>query len=428
MDPFQLATQFAPKPVETHPQNALMVVDNRQLQLWSSPSVWPTHYDANAASALVDFSTAATGQQTPATRSPQSSSTSSSPAEPQKRKTKKRKATHTIRKEQKAALEKEIQELQARLDAIKFQALVQQGEASKSTQDRVVENAVLRESIQDQHLVLAQVRAMLSGHTQQHFGGVRPMETKICLGADRAERRGVLHALRGAKLRGAKEFLRARSHALSPRTPYFQEERYESVEGDFCITRFEIIPLRGVKGGVRAVFDAVLQAAFNAEIIISETSGNITIREEDADLNDDSVSQMRLVSQTHRGVLLENNLVHFAEFSRGDESGKGSYAMTATDFVDEDDLYPYRPFERVRRDATAAMLVTSYRETKKGSRSREDGELVVVVTRWSCSKICHTDLNLPHDALMDLRETSIRSSGTFFNCVRDSLGLPVNPS
>ncbi|EGZ12165.1 hypothetical protein PHYSODRAFT_516273 [Phytophthora sojae] len=345
-----------------------------------------------------------------ATHSPASSASTSTPPphkqdEPQKQKKKrvfkKRKATHTIRKEQKAALEQEIAELQARLEEIKFQALVQQGKAAKSYHDRAVENAVLRESIQESHLVMAQVRALLSGHTQHHLSGVRPMETKICLSADRAERRAVLHALRGAKLREAKRFLNARSSEVNPNTPYFQEERYETADGDFCVARFEITPLRGVRGGVRAVFDAVLQAAFNAEIIISETSGNITVREDD-DLNDDdSVSQMRLVSRTNGGMLLENNL----------------HAVTTTDFVDEDALYPYRPLERVRRDLTAAMLLTSY---------ESEGDPAVLITRWSCARICHTDLNISREALLDLRESSIRSQGIFLNCVRETLGLPVS--
>ncbi|KAI9982637.1 hypothetical protein PInf_008609 [Phytophthora infestans] len=243
------------------------------------------------------------------------------------------------------------------------------------------------------------------------------METKICLSADREERRRVLHALRGVKLREARRFLRARSSGIKPNTPYFQEERYESADGGFCIARFEITPLHGVKGGVRAVFDAVLQAAFNVEIIISETSGNITVREDD-DMNDERVSQMRLVSQTSRGVLVENNLVHFTEYTNTEsgKSGRDCYAVTSTDFVDEDELYPYRPRERVRRDTTAAMLV-SYLDTPKQKAEGED-EPVVVLMRWACTKICHTDLNISHGAVMDMRETSIRSQGTYLNTLR----------
>lgn len=432
MDPLHRSF-IIPQP-PTKPQDALMVVDNRQLQLWNVFNGWPQDPHRHGAAATLMELTADNDPIGEETHSP-ASSTSTSPVhdqdEPQtkkkKRVFKKRKATHTIRKEQKAALEQEVEQLQARLEEIKFQALVQQGEATKSYHERAVENAVLRESIQESHLVMAQVRALLSGHTQHHLSGVRPMETNICLSADRAERRAVLYALRRAKLREAKRFLHARSHEVNPNTPYFQEERYETTDGDFCIARFEITPLRGVKGGVRAAFDAVLQAAFNAEIVISETSGNITVREDD-DLNDDdSVSQMRLVSQTNRDVLLETNLVHFTEYSRGEDSenDNGCYAMTTTDFVDEDALYPYRPLERIRRDLTAAMLMTSYVEKGDGNAESE-GEPVVVITRWSCARICHTDLNISREALLDVRESSIRSQGIFLNCVRETLGLPVS--
>ncbi|KAL3660345.1 hypothetical protein V7S43_014499 [Phytophthora oleae] len=413
-------------------------MDNRQVQVWSGINCWPTHFQdphhhgaAATRMKLTADSESALGEETPTTRSPASSVSASAspvPQEPEKKKKrvfKKRKATHTIRKEQKAALEKEIEELQARLEDIKFRALVQQGEASKSYHDQAVENAVLRESIQDQHLVMAQVRALLSGHTQHHMRGVRPMETRICLSADREERRRMLHALRGGKLREAKKFLHARSNGINPNVPYFQEERYETADGDFCIARFEITRLCGVKGGVGAVFDAVLQAAFNAEIIISETSGNITVREDD-DINDDSVSQMRLVSQTNRGVLLENNLVNFAEYSPGksEQNDKNCYAITTTDFIDEDDLYPYRPLERVRRDLTAAMII-SYVDAPN-EKAESESESDIIITRWSCARICHTDLNISREAILDIRENFVRSQGSFLNCVRQTLGLSVN--
>ncbi|KAG6599846.1 Phospholipid-transporting ATPase 2 [Phytophthora cinnamomi] len=95
--------------------------------------------------------TAATREETSATHST-TSSASASPSplqeqvEPQRKRKqcvfKKRKATHTIRKEHKAALEKEIEAPQARLEEIKLQVLVQQDEAAKSYHDRAVENAV----------------------------------------------------------------------------------------------------------------------------------------------------------------------------------------------------------------------------------------------------------------------------------------------
>ncbi|KAG6618622.1 Phospholipid-transporting ATPase 2 [Phytophthora cinnamomi] len=151
MDPLMhafIVAQPPPKPLQhQQPQDALMVVDNHQLQIcsafngWPQPPQDPKHH--GAAATLMELM-AAIGEETPATHLP-------------KRVFKKRKATHTIRKEQKAALEKEIEALQARLEEIKLQALMQQDEATKPYHDRAVENAVLRESIQE-HLVVAQVR------------------------------------------------------------------------------------------------------------------------------------------------------------------------------------------------------------------------------------------------------------------------------
>ncbi|KAL4101728.1 hypothetical protein PRIC1_005476 [Phytophthora ramorum] len=298
MDPFQVSPFATSQPSKPPllPQDALMVVDNRQLQVWSGINCWPPHPQdpQRHGTAATLMGLTASSAETPST----SASTSPVTEKKKKRVFKKRKATHTVRKEQKAALAKEIEQLQAQLDEIKFQALVQQGQASRSYHDRVVENAVLRESIQDQHLAMAQVRALLSTHTQHHMSGVRPMETKICLSADRAERRGVLHALRETKLRDAKRFLRARSNGINTNTP---------------------------------------------------------------------------------------------------------------------------PLERVRRDATAAMLITSYVE----STAKGEGELVVAVTRWSCARICHTDLNVSREAMLDIQQSAILSQGTFLNCVRETLGLPA---
>uniref|UniRef100_M4B388 Uncharacterized protein n=1 Tax=Hyaloperonospora arabidopsidis (strain Emoy2) TaxID=559515 RepID=M4B388_HYAAE len=349
-----------------------------------------------------------------------------------KRLYKKRRATHAIRREQKLTLEKEIEELQVKLAETKFRALLSQGKVSESCHKRAVENAVLSECIEDHHLVMAHVRALVSGPQLHDASGVRPMRTRICLGADRAERRRVLHGLRKDKLRRAKCFLHERSFGIQMNTSYFHEERYETVDGDYFITRFDITPLHGVKGGVRAVYEAVLQAAVNIEIVISEISGNITVREDD-DMCDNSVSQMRLVSQTTQGLLVENNLVHFFEYltseSDFDGDGDGGYAVSALDFVDEDALYPYRPLERIRRDATTAMLLTSYREPGPNHDQEQlatEGELVVVITRWSCVKIHRTELDVSREVQLGLRENCIHSQDTFMNCVRDTLGLSVD--
>lgn len=81
-----------------------------------------------------------------------------------KRQFKKRKPTHTVRKEEKQALLSEIEVLQTKLDELKFQALVEQGETAKSVARQRQANMVLRESIEEHHVAFARVQSLLSGY------------------------------------------------------------------------------------------------------------------------------------------------------------------------------------------------------------------------------------------------------------------------
>ncbi|RLN51714.1 hypothetical protein BBP00_00009822, partial [Phytophthora kernoviae] len=81
----------------------------------------------------------------------------------------------------------------------------------------------------------------------------------------------------------------------------------------------------------------------NAEIIISEMFGSITIRE-DSDFSDTELSQMRLVVSTAHGAIVESNSVIFSEII---EAADGDYGLIVADFVDDDKLYPYRSDERL---------------------------------------------------------------------------------
>lgn len=86
-------------------------------------------------------------------------------AKPKKKRVfKKRKPTHTVRKEEKQALLAEIELLQARLDELKFQALVDKGEAAKTVARQTQSNRVLRESIEEHHVAFARVQSLLSGY------------------------------------------------------------------------------------------------------------------------------------------------------------------------------------------------------------------------------------------------------------------------
>lgn len=81
-----------------------------------------------------------------------------------KRQFKKRKPTHTVRKEEKQALLTQLEVLQAKLDDLKFQALVEKGETAKSVARQQNANMVLRESIEEHHVAFARVQSLLSGY------------------------------------------------------------------------------------------------------------------------------------------------------------------------------------------------------------------------------------------------------------------------
>ncbi|KAF1787108.1 hypothetical protein GQ600_141 [Phytophthora cactorum] len=281
------------------------------------------------------------------------------------RSAKKRKSTYDIRREQKVELTAQAETLQKQLDELKYRVLVEQGEAAKSNERVAAGNTVLQEFIQQQHLQLANMQAMLAGHLQQNVDSLHPAQTIIRLGTDPIERYNVLVALKDKKLQEAKQFISTRSQGVDPRSSYSQEERNN--DGDFCHVIFENKTIQGASA--REVFEAFIDVAQNAEIIISEMFGSITIRENtEADTRD--------ISQ---GTLVESNTVMFAEFVEAKDEQEESCGVIVADFVDSDELYPYKPEEREKHKAS------------------DDQELLVVATRWSCSKIRRSGMNLSAD-------------------------------
>ncbi|KAG3115697.1 hypothetical protein PI124_g5798 [Phytophthora idaei] len=210
---------------------------------------------------------------------------------------------------------------------------------------------------------------------------------------DRVQRHRELVAMKHAKLQTTHEFLLRRSRGLEPGRQYCEEVRFETSRGDYCAVQFAVAHFRGATS-VRAVFDAALFQIANVEMSMSEALGNITIREDD-DNGDDNVTQLRLVTSTGSAPMappLETNSLQFNEFHEATTSGgpngtaTSGFGIIMADFVDEDELYPYRAHERMRKDVTAALLLTRlpkeehrhiHREGDVRTRCSDDGELVV---------------------------------------------------
>lgn len=242
------------------------------------------------------------------------------------------------------------------------------------------------------------------------------------MGTELPDRRDTLFQLKDHKILEAKHFIAERSRGLDLTKVYMEEERFETPNGDYCSLRFDIIPIRGA-ANVKSVFDVMLFYIGNIEITLSETMGHITIREDD-DSSDKNISHHRLVTSMGDGIQTESNTVLFSEYT---ESEQGGFGVIAGDFIDEDELYPYRPLERVRRDVSVMLTVTSYiQETKVHSESAEAAtdELIVVLKRWSLGKMHKSDLPIPATALQDIRDNYGKWSDEMLKVVRQNLANP----
>ncbi|ETP33760.1 hypothetical protein F442_17762 [Phytophthora nicotianae P10297] len=320
-----------------------------------------------------------------------------------KRPAKKRRTSYDIRKQQKADLLAELSKLEKQLELLKHRVLIEQGEANSTIKRTEVANMVLQEKAQNQHVTIAGIQSMLVSRMQQSLSELQPTEIKIRLGTDRAERRTTLVAMKDQKLREAKRFMATWGQDLNTNSTFSQENQFESLDGGFSAVRVDNAPIRGTT--VRAVFDAIIQSMQNAEILISELFGSITIRE-DTDFEAADISQIRLVSSTKHGAVVESNSVIFSEYV---EESDGCYGIIAADFVDDDKLYPYRPEERIRRDTITAVLI------------RQAPDDVVVGTRWTCLKLAHTQLDIPKDGLNELQEVSMAWGDTIKKCIMERI-------
>ncbi|KAL3660346.1 hypothetical protein V7S43_014500 [Phytophthora oleae] len=366
--------------------------------------------------------------------------TSKNRSEPKQTKAprKERKPTHTLRKEQKMELLSQIELLQEQLESLKSQAIVSNALHVKKHTQAPVMNTILRDAVQSRQSTLADVQGLISGYVQQQHD-ISPINTCIKLGLDRVQRHRELVAMKPVKLQATHEFLLRRSRGLEPGRQYCEEERFETSRGDYCAVRFAVTHFRGAES-VRAVFEAALFQIANVEMSMSEVLGNITIREDD-DNGDDNVTQLRLVTSTGsapQAPALETNSLQFNEFHEASTSGGLNGAATSefgiimADFVDEDELYPYRNQERMRKDVTAALLLTHlpkeehrhiHREGDVRTRCSDDSELVVKVTLWSLIKLHHSSLEVSYDCLEETRHEIGRWGEELVRAMQQTLAL-----
>lgn len=252
-----------------------------------------------------------------------------------------------------------------------------------------------------------------------------PLATPIKLSRDPFERRQALLALKDQKLKDAVDFLTARSQSLDMSRLFRDHQRVERTNGDYISTQFDVIPFFGLHG-VKQVFDALLHFVLHMEMSVSETLGDITVREDD-EYWDGSISQHFLVTSVCQGVHVETNAVIFTEFDTPDAGEGVERGIIALDFVDEDERYPYHPSERVRQDATVVMMVSSYTRQKPRCAT-DEREAFVGVTRWAQLKHHYLDsVDIPTEIIDRMRDGIEHVGDAMIRTVNKALVVAPRP-
>lgn len=313
---------------------------------------------------------------------------------------KRRRPSYLVRQDEVKRLQTQLQVLQRQLTKLRARPR----SAKAQILDVVNANNSLRDVIHGQQLAVAGARSMLAGMQERQSGS--PLCRHIHLPHEWWERRQLLLGLKSDMITRGCQYVVARSQHLDLLKPQLMDHRYEDVEGNFCCERFEFFHFTGVQS-IKEVFDAIKYFMLNMEITISEALGHTTVRE-DYDTVDDGTSiwNYRLLSTDSNGITSEVNKVVLAEyFDQSEQMGGQPCAVVVTDCVDVDDLYPYNPQERVRRDISATTVLTEIRRKKQQpALSQDEEELVVVMQRAAFMKMHKPKFEISRSAMRSLKE------------------------
>ncbi|GAB9477366.1 hypothetical protein Gpo141_00014431 [Globisporangium polare] len=244
------------------------------------------------------------------------------------------------------------------------------------------ENVALRRAIQSQLFTAVGAQALLADFSISH---PLPFQSSIRLGRDCESRRSALHALRDVTLHNAARYLSERTQHLDKTQEYSALERHCTKEGDFCLTRLDVVPFAGGVATVKRVYDAVQHFFVNMEITMTAGSSNeLMLREEDYS-EDLGISQHRFL-RSIAGLQVEINSAMFGEYQERTDEHE-AFAVIAHNFIDDDALFPFRPTERVRQDTSTAITVRIEPATQENPLETTTQGSVVVLTLYSRFKL-----------------------------------------
>lgn len=195
-----------------------------------------------------------------------------------------------------------------------------------------------------------------------------------------------------------------------------EHSQFVTDQGDLCALHFDVVPLEGVVD-VRQVFESARKYMQHVQQVGSREESNNVIHGDTENDDDDSGSIL------HRRVLIasemlptESNLVVFSELTGPKNNNSVSASgLLAFDFVDKDELYPYRTNEFMRQDVSGAVGISlRHSESSNGSKP----EPVVVLTRWVFITVHRDGMSIPPTVLEEARTRIERVGDEMVDTVR----------
>ncbi|GAB9474769.1 hypothetical protein Gpo141_00011886, partial [Globisporangium polare] len=335
-----------------------------------------------------------------------------------------RKRTYELRKDEVSELDSQAKQLSAILDSLKHRAGIPVQQTSLAQQ--TINNLMLREVLRNQQLLAVGFRSLMTADTSEFV--VSPISSRIHLMGDLDKRLQLLRGLKQQKLHDARRFLETRTHFLPKTTRVSESTKRQFHNGDNVSIRLDIAPLPHAKS-VKQVYDDLQYFFANLETCMDQILGDVTAREESATRpqrgGNSSIAQHRFLYTSQRKFQVESNSVVFSEYTP--KSGdRGEECIFASDFVDQDDLFPFAPQSRMHKDHTCILHIQSCERPQQQqnvrstspSADRNKSEQVVVLTMWFYTKLHRCDFAIPEERLLELIEGTDRVHEAILKAVR----------
>lgn len=218
--------------------------------------------------------------------------------------------------------------------------------------------------------------------------------------------------MRDDKIRVAHQFLTERTRMMDPLQETCEESKFRSPEGDYYAVKLDNTPFMGVSS-VDEVMQAFRACFQHAEVAMSVSSDSIITREGDEVVEEGISSHRFCATIGGSNIQVGKNSVGFTSAVSSDADGPTCIVL-AMDTVDQDDMYPYRPNDRVRSDLSGVVqfrahrLAPSQRTSGLGPVETAGPTVAVVLTRWYHVKVHRTHLPLHQDDMERIQVAMVR--------------------